>query len=109
MSLVNKIKTIWQNRKNIWYGIYYKYINRTDHSKTIAEARMKICNACPHIDHTGHQCLVPATQPCCGKCGCSLALKVFSLSSGCGDDNNPRWEAIMTEEEEDVYREIHNK
>lgn len=109
MSQINKIKTIWENRRNIWYGIYYKYINTSNNSQAIAEARMKICNTCPHIDNAGNKCLVPGTQPCCGKCGCSLKLKVFSLSSDCGDENNPRWKAVMTEEQEDIYREIHGE
>jgi hypothetical protein len=44
---------------------------------------------------------VPGTKPCCKLCGCSLALKTRSLSSACADEDNKRWDAILTEEEDD--------
>jgi len=68
---------------------------------------MDICNACPFIDHTGDKCYVAGTQPCCGKCGCKLAWKTRSLSSACGDEENPRWQAIISlEEEASIYKEL---
>ena len=71
----------------------------------IANDRMKICADCVHIDHTGSKCDVPGTQPCCGKCGCSLKFKLRSLSSGCGDEKYPRWNAVLSEKEEDALKE----
>jgi hypothetical protein len=109
MNLISKIRTIFKNRKAIWQGFYFRYFGREDWIEQVAKTRMHICNQCPHIDNIGHQCMVPATQPCCGKCGCSLKIKTFSLSSGCGDEENPRWNAVLTEEQEDVFREAMKK
>lgn len=64
---------------------------------------MAICKICPYIDNNGTKCYVPGTQPCCSKCGCSLSLKLRSLASGCGDEENPKWNAILTEEEENEF------
>lgn len=86
-------------------GLLNSVIKKDDVEK-IASARMAICQECPHIDREGSKCFVPGTQPCCGKCGCKLAWKTRSLSSGCGDEENPRWNAIVTEQEE---AEIFNK
>jgi hypothetical protein len=105
MNLINKIRTIFKNRKAIWQGFYFRYFGEDDWVDNVADARMKVCLRCPHIDNTGENCLVPGTQPCCGKCGCSLKLKIYSLSSNCGDEENPRWHALLTEEQEDIYRE----
>jgi len=48
--------------------------------------------------------MVPGTTPCCdermGGCGCSLGFKTRSLSSAC-PLSPPKWEAIITEAEED--------
>jgi hypothetical protein len=96
MSLIK----IWKEKGNILEGIKNR-IFKQEHIEEIYEERMVICKACPHIDTNGSECYVPGTQPCCSKCGCSLALKLRSLSSGCGDEENPRWNAILTEEEED--------
>jgi hypothetical protein len=79
---------------------------KKDDVEQIAQARMDICNECPHIDRQGDKCFVPGTQPCCSKCGCKLAWKTRSLSSSCGDEENPRWNAIVSEQEE---AEIFNK
>ena len=73
--------------------------------EAIANERNAICMACPHIDLKGGSCLVPGTQPCCGKCGCSLKIKQRSLSSPCGDEEAPRWLALLSEEEEQAFRE----
>jgi hypothetical protein len=42
---------------------------------------------------------------CCGKCGCSLKLKLRSLSSDCGDEQNPRWRAVIDHETEMQVKE----
>ena len=44
---------------------------------------------------------MPGTQPCCGECGCSLALKIRSLSSGCPIS---KWDAMLTDEEENKLK-----
>jgi len=63
---------------------------------------MQICQECDLLDVQGEGCMVPGTQPCCnekkGGCGCSLSLKTRALSSDCPLG---KWEAILTEEEED--------
>jgi len=75
---------------------------KDEHVEQIAEERMAICSTCPSIDKEGTSCMVLGTQPCCGMCGCSLTFKTRSLSSSCGDEKNPRWEALLTQEEEDA-------
>lgn len=95
MKLIN----IWNNRKKILEGLSNS-VFRKEHVEVIAKERMSICNSCEFIDHTGEKCFVPGTQPCCGKCGCKLDWKTRSLSSSCGDEENPKWEALLSEEDE---------
>jgi len=64
----------------------------------IAKERMDICEKCPHIDREGAKCMIPGTAPCCGLCGCKLGFKTRSLASACDDK---RWEAVLTENEQD--------
>ena len=101
MKLIN----IWNNREKILEGLRNS-VFRKEHVELIAKERMDICNSCEFIDHSGDKCFVPGTQPCCSKCGCKLAWKTRSLSSSCGDEENPRWNAIVSEQEE---AEIFNK
>ena len=74
-------------------------IFKSQHVEEIKEEREKICfsNQCGQLDTEGKKCAVPGTGPCCGDCGCSLALKLRSLSSEC-----PKgwWDAELTLEEE---------
>ena len=97
------LKTIWKNRKQILEGVQNKLF-RKEHVEEIAAARLEICNACPHIDSKGDSCLVSGTQPCCSKCGCSLEFKIRSLSSSCGDEEEPRWHALLSPDEEDAIK-----
>jgi len=90
------IQIIWKNKlhilKGVWNNIFKKqYIER------ISAERLEICAYCPDIDLDGTKCMMPGTNPCCGKCGCSLALKTRDLTSSCGDLENPRWHAVKTE------------
>lgn len=94
------IKKIWLNKDKIYEGIKNR-IFKQEHIEEIARERLRACDSCPHVDKDGSKCEVPGTKPCCGLCGCSLSLKTRSLSSQCADDNNIRWEAILTEEQED--------
>lgn len=100
------LKTIWKNKMQILEGVK-NTIFKKDHIEFIASERMKICEACPLIDKEGSKCLVPGTAPCCGACGCKLAFKTRSLSSECAHPDKPKWEAILTNEEQDkLYEEI---
>ena len=75
------LKQIFNNRKEILEGIKNN-IFKKEHVEQIADIRLNICKMCENYDDDGKECLVPGTQPCCGECGCSLALKIRSLSSG---------------------------
>ena len=97
MSLIK----LWKNKGQILEGIKNNLF-KTEHVEEIHDERMEICKACPAFDEEGTKCYVPGTNPCCGLCGCSLSLKLRSLSSEC-DDN--RWLAILSEEEEDKLNE----
>lgn len=89
------LKAIWENRKGIVEGIKNSII-RDEFVEDIARMRHDICDNC---DVKGKKCAVKGTGPCCNECGCSLAFKTRSLSSSCPLG---KWEALMTEEEEDA-------
>ena len=91
------IKKIFKNRKQILEGIKNKLFKK-EHVETIAKDRWQICIRCGSLDVVGDKCMMPGTQPCCGECGCSMGFKLRSLSSSCPID---KWEAVLTEEEED--------
>lgn len=95
--MIQKIKTIWKNKRLILEGLIGYYFLKKKHKK-IADYRLGVCKACPLFDTAGAKCLVSGTQPCCGSCGCSLNYKVNSMSSSCPEGY---WDALMTEEEED--------
>ena len=100
-SLGKNIIKIWKNKGQILEGITNSIFKKED-VEEIAQHRMQICNECDLLDVQGEGCMVPGTQPCCnekkGGCGCSLSLKTRALSSDCPLG---KWEAILTEEEED--------
>ncbi len=100
-SLGKNIIKIWKNKGAILEGITNSIFKRED-VEEIAQHRMQICQECDLLDVQGEGCMVPGTQPCCnekkGGCGCSLSLKTRALSSDCPLG---KWEAILTEEEED--------
>ena len=91
-----------KNYKQILQGIYYS-VFKSQYVEKIAKERKAICEVCPFIDRKGTECFAPGTQPCCGKCGCSLHFKQHSLASACGDVSNPRWWPVMTEEKAKKY------
>jgi hypothetical protein len=93
--MTNLIK-IWKERGKILEGIKNN-IFRKEHVEVIAATRQSICDSCEFLDKEGSKCIMVGTQPCCGECGCSLALKTRSLSSSC-----PKgfWKAELTPEEE---------
>jgi len=96
-----KLTKIWSNRKAILEGIKNS-IFKDEHIEQIAAERMSICVECPDLNDKGNDCLVSGTQPCCSQCGCSLHIKLRSLSSGCGNEEEPRWHALLSQEEEDA-------
>lgn len=97
---MSKLKTVWNNRKKIMEGVKNNVFKK-EHIEEIASERISICKACPFIDEEGSSCLAVGTQPCCSKCGCSLKFKIRSLSSGCGDEQNPKWHALISETDEE--------
>ena len=96
-----KLIKIWNNRNAILEGIKNS-VFKDEHVEQVAADRMSICAECPDLDTKGANCLVPGTQPCCSQCGCSLELKLRSLSSDCGNEEEPRWHALLSQEEEDA-------
>lgn len=100
------LKTIWNQRMKILEGVKNS-IFKKDHIEFIALERMKICEACPLIDKEGSKCMLPGSQPCCSACGCKLSLKTRSMSSECSHPDGPKWESMITEEEEEkLYEDI---
>jgi len=96
----SKFKKIWNNKEKIYEGLK-NTIFKKQYVEDISAARMELCRKCLHIDLEGSRCEVPGTNPCCGLCGCSLALKTRSLSSDCADEDNIQWHAVLTQEQED--------
>jgi hypothetical protein len=91
---MNLLKQIWQERHKIMEGIKNSII-RDEFVEDIASLRYEHCLDCPS---KGEECAVPGTAPCCNECGCSLGFKTRSLSSSCPLG---KWEALVTEDEED--------
>lgn len=86
---------IWKAKNQILEGIKNN-IFKVDHIEEIAQERLAFCKGCVHFDGP---CMIGGTGPCCGDCGCSLKLKVRSLSSTCPLEV-PKWKAVLTFEEE---------
>ena len=105
MSLKENIIKIWKSKGQIIEGITNSIFKREDVEEIAAE-RLAICKACKLYDETGDGCFIKGTEPCCderqGGCGCSLQLKIRSLSSSCPLD---KWGAVLSEEEEDQLNE----
>lgn len=87
---------IWKEKGKILEGIKNRIFKNAD-VEHIAAERMKICATCSFLDKKGSTCIVPGTQPCCGLCGCSLALKTRALSAAC---DAHKWLAELTPEEQ---------
>lgn len=105
MNLKDSVIAIWKNKNLILEGVMNSVFKKED-VEVIATKRMEICRDCNLYDTLGDGCVVKGTQPCCneakGGCGCSLEFKTRSLSSGCPLN---KWEAILTEQEEDALKE----
>lgn len=96
------LKKIWENRDQILEGIKNAVI-RDEFVEDVAKMRHDICDGC---ELKGKKCVVRGTAPCCDECGCSLSIKTRSLSSFCPHPDGPKWQAIMTEEEEDNLEKL---
>jgi hypothetical protein len=89
---INKILNALGNVTKIAEGIKNK-IFKSEEVEEIAEMRWKKCKQCIFLDEKGTSCAVPKSAPCCSECGCSLALKMRSLSSSCPKGH---WQAVMS-------------
>lgn len=96
----NVIK-IWKNKGAILEGIKNN-IFKKKHVEKIAKERYKICLACNFLDTKGDLCVIKKSKPCCGSCGCGLALKTRALNTSCPED---KWPAILSDEESDLLEE----
>lgn len=95
----NVLNLIWQNRSQILEGIKNSVV-RDETVEEISRLRYDICDEC---SSKGRKCAVKGTAPCCNECGCSLTFKTRSLSSECPLG---KWQAIMTEEEEEQLEKL---
>jgi len=99
------LKEIFKNRKQIWEGLKNN-IFKQEHIEEVYEERNNICRSCENFDQTGDGCAIPTTAPCCNKntggCGCSLSIKLRSLSTECPIG---KWKAVVTSQEEDMIRQ----
>ena len=77
---INKIIGGLGNMSQIMEGIKNKVFKDED-VEEIAKERWLKCATCEHLDEIGNQCAIKATKPCCGKCGCSLGLKLRALKN----------------------------
>jgi len=105
--MLRSIRKIWNNRKAIIEGVWNNLFKK-NYVEKIAAERNAICQNCYDYDILGTNCEVPGTQPCCGLCGCSLKFKLRSLSSDCGNEDNPKWRAVLSQEDEDAFKESIN-
>ena len=88
---INKILGALGNVRQIAEGIKNKVFKKED-VEHIARMRWATCKTCEFLDKEGKTCAVPKTAPCCSDCGCSLGLKMRSLSSACP---KKKWDAVM--------------
>jgi len=95
---MKKSKSIFRTGLEILEGIKNN-IFKKEHIEEEAALRWKECSKCEYLDVEGNDCAVPGTQPCCSNCGCSLGLKLRSLSTECPIG---KWNAVMSEKEEDA-------
>ena len=99
MKLAHLLKA-FKNIDQIYEGIKNKTFKK-EHIEAVAEHRWAICYRCPSIDNRGTSCMVAKTQPCCKECGCSLGLKMRSLSTECP---LKKWGPVMDDEAEEKLR-----
>ena len=98
---LNKIIGAFGNLDKILEGVKNKIFKKED-IEQIAKLRYQHCIPCKHFDDEGSSCAVKATKPCCSACGCSLAIKLRSLSSSCPKG---KWPAVMDKDTEVEVKE----
>ena len=100
---LNKIIGAFGNIDKILEGVKNNIFKKED-VEQIAKLRWQQCSICPALDETGDKCAVNGTQPCCADCGCSLGIKLRSLSSDCPKG---KWKAFMDKDsEKEVKKQI---
>jgi hypothetical protein len=93
------IAKIIKYRKEILEGAFNLAV-KDEFVESVSEYRINICKGCKYFDGN---CAVPGTGPCCGACGCSLAVKTRSLSTVCGaiqKNEDPKWLPVISREDE---------
>ncbi len=98
MKTSQTLLQIWKNKGQILEGIKNTVFKKAD-IEDVFVSRMEICETCPELDIAGSKCAAAGTQPCCGNCGCSLRFKLRSMSSACPLN---KWDAVLSQEEEDL-------
>lgn len=106
---MKKLKAFWKNKWKIIDGIWNTWFPNA-YIDSIADKRMKICesNICGYYDKEGRgdNCFVQGSE-CCLACGCKLKWKQKNLASTCGLETigkKPLWFSVMTEQEEQEFR-----
>jgi len=92
---------IWKHKGQILEGIKNN-IFKKEHVEEIANERFEFCKKCPDLDTKGDKCEVKGSQPCCGLCGCTLSIKLRSLSAEC---DVKKWGKVLSEEEDDALED----
>lgn len=92
---------IWKERGAILEGVKNR-IFKQEHVEEIAERRLAVCRTCEYYGKNSDDCMIVGTHPCCKHCGCCLAFKSRALSASC---DLGFWDAIVTENEEDMINE----
>lgn len=118
MRLINQIPEIFKNRRQIWEGLKNNLI-KDEHVEQVYQVRLDICKSCKLYDTSGDGCSLPGTQPCCNYklseeyngnitagCGCSLSVKLRSLSTDCPLG---KWTKIMSDQDEELVKKSLNK
>jgi hypothetical protein len=99
-----EIKQLWKNKRKIVEGMWNRLFPNA-FVERVARQRDDICRKCDLYEPVGKKdiCYLKGS-PCCGYCGCKLAFKQRSLSSGC---DIGKWSPVLSQEEEDSFREKH--
>lgn len=107
--MLEKLKIAWINKHKIIEGVWATWFP-SKYVEKIASKRIAICkqNLCGYYDPSGKhpKCFVSGTG-CCTACGCRSVYKTHSLSSYCSLKDkgiSPLWDAEMTEEQEEKFR-----
>jgi len=97
----NNLIKIWKAKGQILKGIKNN-IFKKEHVEEIAEERLAKCLMCEHYSEDNSDCIIAGISPCCNICGCSIKIKIRSLSSDCPEKF---WPVELTQEEDDAINE----